>query len=166
MENLANWTISELDTYKIRIKTADTQAFFGISNLPAPTVDPVILENVNLPRDHEVELSKDIRTFFAYLHDTTQKKQPSFVDDFTHHLLGDVLRLDEPLTDGGGARRRTPFPIIMNGQQVNVLANSVRRKDYYIIVVQKAMVSIALFPVLPCIAEHILRDLETKRSLG
>ena len=100
MENLANWTINELDTYKIRIKTADTQAFFGISNLPAPTVDPVILENVNVPLDHDVELSKDIRTFFAYLHDTTQKKQPSFVDDFTHHLLGDVLRLDEPLTDG------------------------------------------------------------------
>ena len=74
MENLANWTISELDTYKIRIKTADTQAFFGISNLPAPTVDPVILQNVNLPRDNDVELSKDIRTFFAYLHDTTQKK--------------------------------------------------------------------------------------------
>jgi hypothetical protein len=37
-----SWTFNELDAYNIRIKTVDTKAFFGISKLPEPAVDPVI----------------------------------------------------------------------------------------------------------------------------
>ena len=161
---MPNWTINELDKYKIRIQTVNTKSFFGISKLPAPTVDPVILQNADVSPERDAELPKDLRRFFTYLRETSQKDQPSIVDDFTRHLLGDLLRFDEPL---GVTRRRISFPFIMNGKPVNAVANvSVRRGEYYIILVQRSTVSIFYLSMLLCIAEHIQRNLETERSLG
>ena len=141
---MPNWTINELDKYKIRIRTVNTKSFFGISKLPAPTVDPIILQNADVSPERDAELPKDLRRFFAYLRETSQKDQPSIVDDFTRHLLGDLLRFDEPL---GVTRRRISFPFIMNGKPVNAVANvSVRRGEYYIILVQRSTVNISIFP--------------------
>ncbi|KAN0135885.1 hypothetical protein V8E53_006337, partial [Lactarius tabidus] len=135
-----NWAFNELDAYKIRIKTVDTKAFFGISKLPEPTVDPVILQNAEDPRDHD-GLSQDVRRFYIYLHDSTKKDQPSYVDDFTHHLLGDLLRFDKPR---GITRIRLTLPFIMSGRRVNATASvSVSREDYQIMLVQSDRVSIS-----------------------
>jgi hypothetical protein len=44
-----NWTFNELNAYNIRITTVDTNTFFGISELPAPVVSPIILNQANAP---------------------------------------------------------------------------------------------------------------------
>jgi hypothetical protein len=150
-----SWTFNELDAYNIRIKTVDTKAFFGISNLPAPAVDPVILQNVEVPSGPDV-LPKDLRLFFRYLCDSADKSQQSCVDDFTHHLLGDLLRFDEPR---GITRRRATFTFIMSGRRVNATANvSVSREDYLIMLVQRDRVSIPLFPCASLNTIKISRD--------
>ena len=152
-----SWTFNELDAYNIHINTVDTQAFFGISNLPEPAVDPVILQNVDLPRDLTLELPYDLRFFFVYLRDSTDKDQPSFVDDFTHHLLGSLLRFGDGL-----ARRRTTFPFIMSGRRVKAIANvSVRRGDYQVMLVQRDRVSLPLFP---CCRASLNTDKDISRS--
>jgi hypothetical protein len=138
-----SWTFHELDAYKIRINTVDTKAFFGISDLPEPAVDPVILQNVDVP--HDLELPYDLRLFFVYLHDSTDKSQPACVDTFTCHLLSRVLRLDQPR---GLTRARATFSFIMSGRRVSAKADvSLRRGDYQTILVQRDRVS---FPLFPC----------------
>jgi hypothetical protein len=132
-----SWTFHELDAYKIRINTVDTKAFFGISDLPEPAVDPVILQNVDVP--HDLELPYDLRLFFVYLHDSTDKSQPACVDTFTCHLLGRVLRLDQPR---GLTRARATFSFIMSGRRVSAKADvSLRRGDYQTILVQRDRLS-------------------------
>jgi hypothetical protein len=155
-----NWAFNELDAYKIRIKTVDTKAFFGISKLPEPTVDPVILQNAEDPRDHD-GLSQDVRRFYIYLHDSTKKDQPSYVDDFTHHLLGDLLRFDKPR---GITRIRLTLPFIMSGRRVNATASvSVSREDYQIMLVQSDRVSVLLFP---CCRASLNTDKDISRPSG
>ena len=141
-----SWTFKELDAYNVRIKTVNIQEFFGISHgqLPAPAVDPLILENFDLPDNLVVRPPSNVVNFFIYLHDTTDKGQPASVDDFTHHLLGGVLGFDLP---DGVALTRDTFPFIMSGQRVKTIPNvSVRRAGYQIILVQKDKVSLPLFP--------------------
>lgn len=148
-----NWTSKELDVYKIQVNTVDTKTFFGISKLPAPAVDPLILENVDLPHSSVVKPPLDVRNFFIYLHDTTDKDQPTYVDDFTYHLLGSVLEFDLP--DGRVCTRET-FPFIMSGQRVIAIANvSVRDANYQLVLVQKDEVSVPLS--MSCIAEYVCR---------
>jgi hypothetical protein len=138
-----SWTFNELDAYNIRIKAVDTEAFFGIPNLPHPSVDPVILQNVNISPELALLLPEDLCLFFIYLHDATDKHQPAWVDDFTHHLLGRVMRFGG---QGGLAHRRIPFPFIMSGRRVKAIANvSVRRGDYQIMLVQRDRVSVLPF---------------------
>jgi hypothetical protein len=123
-----SWTFDELNAYNIRINTVDTKAFFGITNLPRPSVDPAILNNVDISPDLALELPEDLRYFFVYLHDITDEHQPACVDDFTHDLLGHVMRFSSPR---GLTRRRATFPFIMSGRRVKAIANvSVRRGPY------------------------------------
>ena len=141
-----SWKISELEAYKIRINTVDTQTFFGIanlSNIPEPDVDPIILESVDEPSFSD-ELPYDLRMFFVYLHDSTDKSQPAFVDNFTVHLLGRVLRFDQPR---GITHPRATFSFIMSGRRVSAMADvALRRGDYQTILVQKDKVTLPFFP--------------------
>ena len=150
----------KLDAYNIRINTVDIQAFFGISNLPPPAVDPVILQNLLPDRDIVLKLPQDLRLFFVYLRNSIDKDQPSCIDDFTYHLLGRIFQF-------GLSCSRSTFPFIMNGRRFNVWHNlSVTTlENYQIILVQRDKVSVLPF-MLQCIAEHQHRILETEQSLG
>ena len=145
-----SWTFDELDAYKIRIKTVDIQEFFSISQLPAPAVAPEILQNVNIS-----SLPDDICLFFRRLDDSTSK-DPGDVDEFTFHILNDIMQFQGPR---GITHTRTTFFFIMSGQRVRAVANlSLRRGEYQSILVQRDRVSLSLFPC--CLAsltacEHI-----------
>ncbi|KAF8969914.1 hypothetical protein BDZ97DRAFT_1596519, partial [Flammula alnicola] len=41
----SDWTMNELLAYNIHVVDEDVATFFGHPNLPAPTVDPIILNN-------------------------------------------------------------------------------------------------------------------------
>ncbi|KAF8266449.1 hypothetical protein EI94DRAFT_1733002 [Lactarius quietus] len=112
-----HWTFNELDTYNIRINTVDTKAFFGIPELPAPVVDPIILNHVTAPVD--LQLPRALETFFGYLHDTTLNVEV-WVDDFALHLLGSLLRLNNR---GGPIHLRPELPFVMNGCRVLAVPN-------------------------------------------
>ena len=138
------WTLEELDAYNICIKTVDTQAFFGFIDLPHPSVEPVILQNIDVFYDLALSLPDDHRLFFVHLHDTTDKDQPRSDVDFTYHLLNGIMQFDQPR---GVTHTRTTFFFIMSGQRVSVVADlSLRRGDYQIILVQRDRVSLPLFP--------------------
>ena len=138
----------KLDAYNIRIMTVDIQTFFGIPSLPPPGVDPIILENADrlpdrLPdRDKALKFPKELRLFFFYLDGSTDEDHPSCIDDFTHHLLGNILQI-------GLTSSRSTFPFIMNGRRFNVWHNlSVTTlENYQIILVQRDKVSIPVFHV-------------------
>lgn len=154
-----SWTFNELDAYGIRINTFDTKAFFGIIDLPRPSVDPVILQHIDLPPDLDLELPDNLRLFFVYLHDSTDKHQPASVDDFTHHLLNRVMKFTGVR---GLTRRRATFPFIMSGRRVKAIANvSVRRGDYQVMLVQRDRVSLPLFP---CCRASLNTDKDISRS--
>jgi hypothetical protein len=57
-----DWTFADLQAYNIRISTVDTEEFFGVPHLPAPTVDPIVLNNIEAPVDSN--LSPGVRDFF------------------------------------------------------------------------------------------------------
>ena len=90
------WTVYELLTYNFTVVDEDVATFFGNSNLPPPTVDPIILNNVNKPPG---QLSKSNQLFLHYLEDAMRgiPGQPTevTVDDFGLYLLG-LLDYDEP----------------------------------------------------------------------
>ena len=131
----------KLDAHHIRINTVDIQTFFGISPLPAPTVDPVILQHADLDHAISLKLPDDLRLFFIYLRDSTDRDHPTCIDDFTRHLLGNILHI-------GLARIRSTFPFIMDGRRFNILHDvSVSREGYQIILVQRSRVSVPVFHV-------------------
>jgi hypothetical protein len=89
-----NWTASDLDAYNIQINTVDTQAFFSIPCLPAPMVDPIILNHINAPVG--ISLPRDLRLFFYYLHAVTTcvlQEKKAVMTDFSIQLMSQVLHL-------------------------------------------------------------------------
>ena len=131
----------KLDAHHIRINTVDIQTFFAISPLPAPTVDPVILQHADLDHAISLKLPDDLRLFYIYLRDSTDRDHPTCIDDFTRHLLGNILHI-------GLARIRSTFPFIMDGRRFNILHDvSVSREGYQIILVQRSRVSVPVFHV-------------------
>jgi hypothetical protein len=158
-----SWTFSELDAYNIRIKTVGTQAFFGISDLPAPAVDPVIIQSLDIPRHSNFELPDNILMFFDVLPDAVNNADRALVEVFTRHVLSRIMRFDEL----GVMFARPPLSFIMSGRRVPAVPDlSLRRERYYIILVQYDKVSLpSLFMFrCPCIAEHLQRHLETEQS--
>jgi hypothetical protein len=93
-----------LDAYNIRILTVDTEEFFGVSHLPPPTVDPIILNNVAAPVGSH--LSREIHLFFRFLRsildppihnkDTTTQGDTSHVLDLSFHILRFLLHFSKP----------------------------------------------------------------------
>ncbi|KAG7451790.1 uncharacterized protein BT62DRAFT_925970 [Guyanagaster necrorhizus] len=66
------------------------QVFFGNPTLHAPAVDPIILNNLDMPPG---PITKSTRLFFTYLDNTTRLFPPdarkeAAVDDFASYLLG------------------------------------------------------------------------------
>jgi hypothetical protein len=63
----------DLDAYNIRVNTVNTQEFFGVPHLPAPTstIDPIILNHVNAPIG--IHLPRDVPLFFRLLYDVIHR---------------------------------------------------------------------------------------------
>ncbi|KAH9175787.1 hypothetical protein EDB89DRAFT_1944252 [Lactarius sanguifluus] len=90
----SDWRYSDLDSYNIWIQTVHTQEFFGVPHLPAPAVNPIILDHVSTPVG--LHLPQEVRLFFRYLAATTcVDADQALVHDFLNHLLGQVLQFDE-----------------------------------------------------------------------
>ena len=162
-----SWTFKDLNAYNVRIKTVDTEAFFGNSDLPSPSVDSIILQSVNISPD--LDVPQDIQTFFDYLHNSTwpaNEDRPLFMDEFTQHLLSSVMRF-------GFTRIRASFPFIMSGQRVKATASistsTPTRGDsrirHQIILGQRDRVSLPLYPRCSALL-NIQRYLEIEQSLG
>jgi hypothetical protein len=139
----SKWTSSDLDAYNIRIHTVDTQAFFSVPHLPAPMVDPIILNHVNRP----VGLPWDLRLFFDYLHAVTAcefKMKKAFMTKFSIQLMSKVLQL------GGSScwmPRRDQLHFVMSGKEVGAVGITMRRgSEGCILLVEGEVVS---FPLLP-----------------
>ncbi|KAH9034192.1 hypothetical protein EDB85DRAFT_1022260 [Lactarius pseudohatsudake] len=96
----SDWKYSDLDFYNIQIRTVHTQEFFGVPHLPAPAVNPIILNHLSAPVG--LQLPRDVRLFFRYLLqvDATRVdaacEELQVINDFSLHLLSGVLRFDEP----------------------------------------------------------------------
>ncbi|KAH9175792.1 hypothetical protein EDB89DRAFT_1944284 [Lactarius sanguifluus] len=92
----SDWKYSDLDLYNIQIRNVHTQEFFGIPHLPAPAVNPVILDHLSAPVG--LQLPRDVRLFFRYLLGATHVDTvcEELINDFSLHLLSGVLRFDEP----------------------------------------------------------------------
>ena len=83
----------------------------------------MILNHVDAPVG--VNLSRDVRLFFRLLRDVVTRDdtvQESFVDDFSLHLLGPILRLDEP---NRVLHQLENFHFIMCGREVDARPNIV-----------------------------------------
>jgi hypothetical protein len=100
-----DWTSADLQAYNIRISTVDTEEFFGVAHLPAPTVDPIVLNNVDAFIGLGSQLSLVIRRFFQYLRKVVTPptapydyaaahEEAPYIVDFSFHILRDLLRLD------------------------------------------------------------------------
>jgi hypothetical protein len=138
------WIINDLDAYNIRISTVNTQEFFGISNLPAPTVDPIILNNVGAPVGPH--LPRDVRLFFRLLRDAPRYdgafQEILFVDDFILHLLGPLLHIDEP---DRVLHQRNVLPFVVNRDRVDAKFEITLGDSKGHIIIQENKVSSLLF---------------------
>ncbi|KAF8965959.1 hypothetical protein BDZ97DRAFT_1729627 [Flammula alnicola] len=131
----SDWTTNELRAYNIRIVDKDAATFFGHPNLPAPTVDPIILNNLDTPPG---PITRSTRLFFRYLKDTTERFPPgppteAAIDDFVSHLLG-LLGYDEP---DRVIHQRMEIGFIMCGTRVDAKPDiCVLDDDGYLLLVQ------------------------------
>ncbi|KAH8977933.1 hypothetical protein EDB86DRAFT_2816559, partial [Lactarius hatsudake] len=108
------WRYSNLDLYDIQIHTVHMQEFFGIPHLPAPAVDPILLDHVSTPVG--LHLPWEVRLFFHYLAaNACIDADQALVLDFVYHLLGTLLHLDEP---DHVINQRPDLHFVMGGQLV------------------------------------------------
>ncbi|KAK0221372.1 hypothetical protein IW262DRAFT_1373266 [Armillaria fumosa] len=132
----SDWTVNELLAYNINVVDEDVATFFGLPNLPAPTVDPIILNNPDKPPG---PITRSTRLFFRYLKDTTERFPPgaatkSAVDDFASYLLG-MLGYDEP---DRVIHQRMEIGFIMCGMRVDAKPGiCVLDDDGYLLLVQE-----------------------------
>ncbi|KAF8217823.1 hypothetical protein K438DRAFT_1952684 [Mycena galopus ATCC 62051] len=131
----SDWTATELRALKIVVETLDPVSFFG-SPLPAPTVDPILLNNVERPPG---QISKDHRLFFRYLEDATNgflsgPAPESAVSDFAAFLL-EMMDYDEPECV---VHRRQEIAFTMCGHKVDARPDVVIMNDQnYILLLQE-----------------------------
>ena len=107
----------------------------------------MILNHVDAPVG--VDLSRDVRLFFRLLRDVVTRDdtvQESFVDDFSLHLLGLILRLDEP---NRVFHQLENFHFIMCGREVDARPNIVLHdSDDRILLLVQNKVSVFSFLLL------------------
>ncbi|KAJ7790611.1 hypothetical protein B0H14DRAFT_2939062 [Mycena olivaceomarginata] len=131
----SDWTDNELHALNITISALDPTSFFG-APLPAPTVDPILLNNLKRP---SAQISKENRLFFRYLEDATSRfpsgpPAESAVDDFAAFLLR-MLDYDEPERV---VHQRLEIGFMMCGQKVDAKPDVVIMDgDDYILLVQE-----------------------------
>ncbi|KAG7085784.1 hypothetical protein E1B28_003325 [Marasmius oreades] len=128
-----DWTQNELDAFNIHVVVEDMATFFGSPNLPAPTVDPIILTDLYTPSG---PLTKSTRLFFRYLGDIIGSfPYSSAIVTFTSHLLG-LLGYDEP---DRVLHHQTEIRFIMCGARVEAKPDIclLDSDDEYILLVQE-----------------------------
>ncbi|KAJ7457269.1 hypothetical protein B0H11DRAFT_2199785 [Mycena galericulata] len=131
----SDWTENELNALNVTIETLDPISFFG-SPLPAPTVDPIFLNNLKRPSG---QISKDNRLFFRYLEDATGSfpsgSPAESAVDFVAFLLK-IMDYDEPERV---VHQRQEIGFLMCGHKVNAKPDVVLMDDEnYILLVQEA----------------------------
>src|SRR5882762_4232220 len=130
-----DWTTNELKALNITMEPQDTVSFFG-SALSNPTVDPILLNNLQRPPG---AISKDNRLFFWYLEDATRRfplgpPTESAVDDFATFLLG-MLDYDEPERV---VHQHLEIGFLMCGKRVDAKPDvAVMDEEDYILLVQE-----------------------------
>lgn len=135
----SDWNEYDLKAFNIKVQKVNAKTFFGISELPQPTVssESVIFNNAEMPPS-PVVVSKDERLFFHYL------KSLSFygntaVRDFTAHLLK-MLNFDDNNKAIVSGRE---YVLEMSGTTVPAMADLyvVDYADYPLVLVQTETVS-------------------------
>lgn len=81
----SDWGLNDLNALHIEVKARDMQTFFQIPQLPAATVSPVLLNNLNMPN---TPMTKQERQFFQRLQLTMMPYyEESKIDDFASLLF-------------------------------------------------------------------------------
>ncbi|KIJ13974.1 hypothetical protein PAXINDRAFT_100449 [Paxillus involutus ATCC 200175] len=88
----SDWSGNELFAFNIVIQDVDAATFFGVPQLPATTVSPVILNNLARPPPPAV-VTKEERIFFEFLN-RANISEVAAVDDFATHILR-ILDFDD-----------------------------------------------------------------------
>ncbi|KAJ8469777.1 hypothetical protein ONZ45_g16780 [Pleurotus djamor] len=113
----SGWTLNELDSYHISLNQLDALSFFGLKELPSPSVDSELLANSDASatqQDHHAQL-------LTYLDLTIipEKEEPAVLD-FTVALfknLGYVRRQRV-------ARTRVNLPLLICGENKHAQADA------------------------------------------
>lgn len=107
----SDWTLNELEAYHIDVQLENMETFFGIDQLPPPTISQAVLIHEFPPA--AVLPNKQDRLFFGLLQDamTTAPGEESAVDDFAAHLLS-MLDYDSP---GRHIRQHKDIPFFICG---------------------------------------------------
>ncbi|KAL0952234.1 hypothetical protein HGRIS_006524 [Hohenbuehelia grisea] len=131
-KSASDWTKNELLAFNISIKPVEAATFFGVEELPAPSVSDRVLDRVL--HDEGPGLTKEERKFFQYLRVASSDSEESAVDDFAKSLLG---MLDY---DSGNRliRSRKEMSFYMGGQKVDAKADiTLMSNNYHLLVVQE-----------------------------
>ncbi|KAF5376301.1 hypothetical protein D9615_008483 [Tricholomella constricta] len=134
------WTDADLRLCNVNIVDVDIASFFGIQELPTPSVSPAVLNSkVSYPQQPQpsythTALTNEERLFFHYLQAAMDPgpDQDAAVVDFTLHLLH-LLGFTQPNPskqhpeEAGGERRvlrrNYDLPLFMCGRTVHAIAD-------------------------------------------
>ena len=140
------WKKTDLDAYNITIKEENEDDFFDLRGrqLPASTVDPTILDNLNMPGGPQIQISDSTRMFFQYFYYATKsfessKPAESAVDDFSSHLFRSILNYDSLVPPAHGViRQRMELTLAVCNSNKKAKPNiSILREDGKIILVDE-----------------------------
>ncbi|KIJ31389.1 hypothetical protein M422DRAFT_185989 [Sphaerobolus stellatus SS14] len=131
----SDWTKNELFAFNIAVVNQDVATFFGDPNLPASTIDPIILNNLDPPPG---PVAKSTRLFFRYLKDAMERfpqgaLTESAVDSFAAYLLG-LLDYDEP---DRVVHQRLEIGFVMCGSRVDAKPDVCVMDENYLLLVQE-----------------------------
>lgn len=134
----SKWTVNELAAFNIDVVAQDVPTFFGDPALPESTVDPLILNHIDMPPGLA---SKSTRLFFRYLRDSTRSPYGAAGEDFTSNILS-LLDFDEP---NRVIHRRMELSFLMCGERVDAKPDiCVLDDDSHVLLVQEYKVCCAV----------------------
>jgi hypothetical protein len=128
------WTTHDLYTHNIKVVDTDVSTFFGIDELPSPSVSQGILTtelppSLENPTEAFPSLDKTDRLFFTHLHEATHTRRVPLNDaadsspiiNFAYHLLnilGFTGRHGDHIV-----RRHQDMPLFMCGRNTQAVAD-------------------------------------------
>lgn len=139
------WTAADLAAYRIHVKPASTRTFFGVDELPAATVDKLVLENLDDPGPNP---SRVIAGFFTRLRDVpTGPNAPaveeSLTDDFSVWILSLLMEFPTDLQLSIHHRIRS---FLMSGKRVQATPDvDIVTRSGRVLLVQENKVRVILF---------------------